>query len=76
MPEREVTSSEIGGVPLANILKHAELTRSTSEARRMIRQGAVRVDGERIENEETTLFRGGTHVVQVGKRRFARVVIS
>ena len=76
MPEREVASSGIGGVRLANVLKHAELTRSTSEARRMIRQGAVRVDGERIENEETTLLRGGTHVVQIGKRRFARVVIS
>ena len=75
MPEREMISLETGTVPMVSLLKRIDLTRSTSEARRMIRQGAVRVDGERVEDENIVLSRGGTHVVQIGKRRFARVKI-
>ena len=75
MPEREVASSDAGEIRLANVLERISLTGSTSEARRMIRQGAVRIDGERIEDEGRTLPRGAVHVVQVGKRRFARVKI-
>jgi len=56
-------------------LKEAGLTASTSEAIRMIKQGAVRIDGERIEDGKLELRAGETHVLQVGKRRFARITL-
>ena len=62
-----------GSLPLANLLRDAGLTKSTSEALRLIRQGAVRVDGERVEDAGLRLRTGSRHVYQVGKRRFARV---
>ena len=76
MPEREVDAAQDGVLRLANVLERVALTGSTSEARRMIRQGAVRIDGERIEDEQRTLPRGAVHVLQVGKRRFARVKVT
>jgi tyrosyl-tRNA synthetase len=76
MPE-EICDVELqvanGSLPLANLLRDAGLTKSTSEALRMIRQGAVRVDGERVEDAGLRLRAGSIHVYQVGKRRFARV---
>ena len=78
MPEKmpEVTLEAGGdGVGIAHLLRDAGLVASTSEALRMIRQGAVRLDGERIEDRGLTLPAGADHVVQVGKRRFARVVL-
>ena len=72
MPERVVRSVD-GRLPIANVLKEAGLTKSSSEALRMIRQGALRIDGERCEDAALTLPGGATHVLQVGKRRFARV---
>ncbi len=60
---------------IANLLKQAGLVGSTSEAFRMIKQGAVRCDGERIEDRGLTIAAGSTHVFQVGKRKFARVTI-
>ena len=75
MPEREVSTSN-GSLALANLLKEAGLTGSTSEALRMIRQGAVRIDGERVEDEGLSLPAGGCHVIQVGKRRIARVTLT
>ena len=63
------------GLPIANVLRDAGLTPSTSEALRMIRQGAVRIDGERIEATDLRLPADSDHVLQVGKRRFARVHI-
>jgi tyrosyl-tRNA synthetase len=64
------------GVSIAGLLKESALTTSTSEALRMIKQGAVRIDGERIENQALQVLPGITHIVQVGKRRFARVSIQ
>ncbi len=64
------------GYPVAALLKAAGLTPSTSDAMRMLRQGAVRIDGERIEERERVVPAGGPYVVQVGKRRFARVTIG
>ena len=49
---------------------------STSEAFRMIKQGAVRIDGERLEDRGLVCAKGSTHVYQVGKRRFARVTLA
>ena len=75
MPERDVPAPG-GTLALANLLKEAGLTGSTSEALRMIRQGAVRIDGERVEDAGMVLAAGARHVVQVGKRRFARVTLT
>jgi len=73
----EVSLSAAGeGIPIANVLKDAGLTSSTSEAMRMIRQGAVRIDGERIADCRLLLMAGTSCVCQVGKRRFAQVLIS
>jgi tyrosyl-tRNA synthetase len=63
------------GYPVANLLKDAGLVSSTSEALRMIQQGAVRLDGERVENGQLRIARNETHIFQVGKRRVARVTI-
>ncbi len=63
------------GLPIANVLKEVKLTVSTSEGYRMIKQGAVRMDGERL-SDRTLLLQAGTEcVIQVGKRRFAKVSI-
>jgi tyrosyl-tRNA synthetase len=64
------------GMPIANLLKDAALTASTSEAYRMISQGAVRIDGERVSDRNLVVPPGSTHVFQVGKRRFARVSVG
>ncbi len=72
MPEHSLKTPE-GGYPLANLLKDLELVSSTSEAIRMVKQGAVRIDGEKVSDHSHLLGGGRTLVIQVGKRRFARV---
>lgn len=74
IPEHTI-SSQNDGIPLVNLLKQAGLTKSTSDAHRMIDQGAVRIDGERITNKTLTIHSQTTHVYQVGKRRFARITV-
>ena len=69
-------SATDGTYPISNVLKDANLTGSTSDARRMIAQGAVRIDGERLEDVNQALEPGFTGVIQVGKRRVARVKIT
>jgi len=68
-------SSEGDGFPVANVLKMAGLMASTSEALRMVGQGGVKIDGTKIEDRSLVLAAGATYVVQVGKRKFARVKI-
>jgi tyrosyl-tRNA synthetase len=75
MPECRVNAPG-GRLPIANLLKEAALTSSTTEARRMIEQGAVRVDGERVQDLSLEIDAGTTGIFQVGKRRFARVTVS
>jgi tyrosyl-tRNA synthetase len=75
MPELTIDANG-GEIKIANLLKDASLTGSTSDAFRMIKQGAVRVDGERITDKGLSIEAGNTHVFQVGKRRFARVTIT
>jgi len=65
-----------GKLPLANLLKQAGLTSSTSESHRMVEQGAVRVDGESVSDSRTEVDAGAGHVYQVGKRRVARVYVK
>jgi tyrosyl-tRNA synthetase len=74
MPE-VVLDSEGGSLGVATVLKGAGLTGSTSEAFRMIQQGAVRIDGERVADRDMSIESGCTHVFQVGKRRFARITL-
>ena len=60
---------------IANLLKDAGLTESTSQANRLIKQGAVKIDGEKISDEKLEIAVDAEHIYQVGKRKFARVKI-
>ena len=70
----EITLSGITGI--AHVLKEAGLVDSTSEAFRQIKQGAVKIDGEKVDNKDLQLPAGFSGIVQVGKRRIARVSIA
>ncbi|MFO1424849.1 MAG: tyrosine--tRNA ligase [Candidatus Competibacteraceae bacterium] len=74
LTEVQVRSRD-GRLPIANLLKEAGLAASTSDALRLIQQGAVRIDGERIESRDLELAAGSRHVYQIGKRRVARVEV-
>ncbi|MDE0743396.1 MAG: tyrosine--tRNA ligase [Woeseiaceae bacterium] len=75
MPEHALEASD-GVMGIAHILKNAGLVTSTSEAFRMIKQGAVRIDGERVIDKDCNISSGSTHIYQVGKRRFAKVSLK
>ena len=61
------------GYPLSNLLKDLGLTASTSESNRMVQQGGVRIDGEKVDEQRLVLELGGVHILQVGKRKFVKV---
>ncbi|MSS76446.1 MAG: tyrosine--tRNA ligase [Methyloglobulus sp.] len=61
---------------IANLLKDAGLTSSSSEAVRMINQGAVKIDSEKVTDPKLGVLSGTSHIYQVGKRRFARITLS
>jgi tyrosyl-tRNA synthetase len=63
-------------MPVVQMLKQAGLVPSVSEAARMIEQGGVKLDGEKVSDKTLRIARGKTVVAQVGKRRFARVTIE
>lgn len=73
--EKSVTAQE-GNIAIGNLLKEAGLVTSTSEAMRMIKQGAVRIDGEKISDPKMSLKQNSVHIYQVGKRRFAKVTVA
>ena len=75
MPEVALLGGE-DGVGIAAVLKQSGLTASTSEALRMIDQGGVRLNGERVSDKGLVLRAGDGGVVQVGKRKFARVRVA
>ena len=75
MPEILLTTESVG-LPIANLLKEAGLVASTSEAYRMIQQGGVKIDGNKVEDRNVLIQKGGEHVVQVGKRKFAKVSLT
>jgi tyrosyl-tRNA synthetase len=75
MPEITVTAPD-GGILIAQLLKQAGLTPSTSEAQRMVEQGGVKLDGERLADKSLKLLPGRTVVAQVGKRKFARITVK
>ncbi len=72
IPERELPSAT-GSMSISHVLKGSGLTSSTSEAMRLIKQGGVRIDGERAVDPTLEISAGKTHIFQVGKRKFARV---
>ena len=75
IPELVIESDE-SITPLVLVLKQAGLTKSTSEAIRMINQGGVKIGGEKISDKDTQLDKGAEYVIQVGKRKFAKVTIK
>ena len=75
MPEITVTSAG-GIIGIAQMLKQANLVASTSEAMRMIEQGGVKLDGEKISDKALQLKAGAVVVAQVGKRKFGRVTVG
>ena len=75
MPELTL-QTEDGQLGIAHLLKNAGLVASTSEAFRMIKQGAVRIDGVRVEDRSLQMDAGSTCVYQVGKRKFSRVSLT
>jgi tyrosyl-tRNA synthetase len=75
MPEL-MLRSDGGSLALVQILKQAGLTASTSDAMRMIEQGAVRANGDKVSDRARTVAAGETVVLQIGKRRFAKVTVA
>ncbi|MBS0358165.1 MAG: tyrosine--tRNA ligase [Proteobacteria bacterium] len=75
IPEKIVTV-ESSGIRIANLLKEAGLTVSTSESLRLIKQGAVKIDGEKIEDATRLIAAGSEHVYQVGKLKFAKLKLQ
>lgn len=75
MPDEMPEFTFEGEMPIANLLKEADLVSSTSEALRMIKQGGVKIDGEKVEDSKL-IISASTAVYQVGKRKFAKVTIK
>jgi tyrosyl-tRNA synthetase len=75
LPE-QVFSSPAGGMPLVQVLKASGVCPSASEAQRMIEQGGIRVNGEKVEDKALRLGAGATYVLQAGKRKFAKVSLK
>lgn len=74
--EEKQVAADGDGILIAKLLKNSGLVASTTEGIRMLKQGAVRIDSERVEDDAMTLAVGTTHVYQVGKRRFAKVTVT
>ncbi|MXN87842.1 tyrosine--tRNA ligase [Pasteurella canis] len=75
MPDEMPEFTFEGEISLANLLKEAGLVSSTSEANRMVQQGGVKIDGEKIEDAKLVIT-SSSAVYQVGKRKFARVTVK
>ncbi|PTB84754.1 tyrosine--tRNA ligase [Pseudidiomarina aestuarii] len=75
MPELTLSSDD-GSMAIANLLKAADLVASTSDAMRMIKQGAVKIDGEKVDDTRLLVEAGSTAVYRVGKRKFARITLA
>ncbi|RUO31039.1 tyrosine--tRNA ligase [Aliidiomarina soli] len=75
MPEHslQLDDAQLG---IASVLKEAGLVPSTSEAMRMVKQGAVKLDGDKVTDSKHQCQRGSTAVYQVGKRKFARITLN
>ena len=76
MPEHSIEAEQETGIPLTVLLKQSALTTSTSDAMRMIKQGAVKIDGEKVTDTRLLITKSTKAVYQVGKRKFARVSVK
>lgn len=76
LPQIGIASSADGGIGLPQLLKAAGLVSSTSEALRLLGQGAVRIDGERVTARDYWVAAGSEHLIRVGKRRYAGVRVD
>ena len=76
MPEFEFSAEGEGGVRYPNVMQMAGLVDTTSRARNMMKQGAIRVDGEPVKDARAVLAVGGPYICQAGKKKFARVTIT
>jgi len=75
MPEFTLAASE-GNITILNVLRDTELVSSGGEAKRLLKQGAVSIDGDKVTDVSHPLVSGSTYVIRAGKKRFARVVVS
>ena len=75
IPELTLTTDK-EGIPIANLLKDAGLTSSTSEAIRMLKQGAVKIDSQKNDDRSLVIMKGELHIFQVGKRKYAKVSVA
>lgn len=75
IPEVTVTALSTEGMPLPNLLKEAGLTASTSESHRMLKQGAVKMNSEKVNDKSLVVAVGEEYIFQVGKRRYAKVKV-
>ncbi|MFC0309966.1 tyrosine--tRNA ligase [Gallibacterium trehalosifermentans] len=75
MPDEMPEFTFQGEMPIANLLKEANLVASTSDALRMIKQGGVKIDGEKVEDSKL-IITASTAIYQVGKRKFAKVSVQ
>jgi tyrosyl-tRNA synthetase len=73
--EEKSISAPDGEIAIANLLKDVGLVASTSEAMRMIKQGAVKIDGEKLADNKLKITLGTEAIYQVGKRKFAKVKV-
>ena len=76
MPQMSIQAENGEGLPLVQILKQSGLTASTSEAIRMIKQGGVKLNGEKVEDKSLKILSEETIIIQVGKRKFAEISIT
>lgn len=76
IPEVTVEAASDEGIPVTNLLKNAGLTATTSDARRMIQQNAVKCNSEPVTDDKLIVARGSNEIWQVGKRRFAKVAVK
>ena len=78
MPEVKICAAELGAgtALLCKVLALASLVKSNGEGRRAIQQGGVKINGERVSDESLEIACSGEYILQVGKRRFARIVFE
>ena len=65
-----------GIMTILNVLRDTKLVNSGGEGKRLVKQGGVSVDGDKVTDISHGLAAGGTYVVRAGKKRFARVIVS
>lgn len=71
-----ISTDESNEVGIANLLKEIEFVKSTSEAMRLIKQGGVKIDGEKISDKSAKVASGDEIIIQVGRRRFAKIQLK